>query len=344
MAYLKEHNIRHKLKRSVAYASDKEKTDLEMMFDYALNPDKTEERCYASVLRCTSIDTAYSDMMKTKKRFGKHDKVQGHHYIQSFKPGEVTPELCHKIGMEFAKRCFGSDYEVVIGTHLNKNHLHNHIVLNSVAIEDGRKFQSTPINLREFRSISDEICLKYGLSVIQTKGKGKHYSEWKADKENKPTIRLQIKADIDEIIAQSYNFDTFLELLQLKGYTLKYGDNVKHFAVKPPYSTKFIRLRSLGTGYSDEEIAQRIEDTIFHIPNRAVWTFYCKGSTRNIIPIKRYTGLQALYWRFLYEMGVIRKRKRRPKVTAYMRQEMLKLEKYVAERDFITSHNITTSG
>jgi len=326
MAYVKEFNV-HDLRRAI---------------DYVLNPAKTEEQCYTAVLKCKDTHTAHDEMMETKRRFGKLDKVQGHHYIQSFKPGEVTPELAHQIGVELAKRCFADKYEVVIGTHLDKNHYHNHFVLNSVSFVDGRKYQSNVKTLNNIRKISDEICKEHGLSVIQPKGRGKHYAEWKAEHDNKPTIRAQIKADIDEIIAQSYDFDTFLELLRLKGYAIKRGENVKHFAIRPPYSTKFIRLRSLGEGYSDEEIARRIEETIFQIPSRNVRTFYYKGNARNIKPTKRYTGLQALYLRFLYEMGTVRKRQCRPKVTAYMRQELLKFEKFVAERDFIFEHGIKT--
>ena len=118
-------------------------------------------------INCSSVETAYKEMMATKKKYGKEDKVLAYHYIESFKPGEVTPELAHKIGVEFAQECFGDRFEVVIGTHLDRHHIHNHIVVNSVSFVDGGKFRSTPKSYyNEIRKVSDRLCREYGLSVI----------------------------------------------------------------------------------------------------------------------------------------------------------------------------------
>ncbi len=258
MAVTKIFAIRSQLQKSVQYAANEMKTTLDGAIEYAVNPEKTEKRLFESVLNCKSVESAYEDMQATKRRFGKTDGVLGYHFIQSFKPGEVPPEQAHQIGVEFAGRLFGDRFEAVIGTHLDKEHPHNHIIINSVSFKDGKKFRcNMQTYFKEVQRVSDELCREHGLSVITPKGRGKQYLEWKTEKEGKPTIRSQIRQDIDGMITQSFNFTTFLGLLKKNGYSVKYGD-VKHTAVKPPYSQRFIRLDRLGENYTDAAIEARI--------------------------------------------------------------------------------------
>lgn len=128
MGYTKIFAIRQRLDKTVAYAANEEKTCLDKLVDYAADPEKTEMRLYESCINCKNVDNAYEVMVSTKRKWGKEDGVQGYHIIQSFKPGEVTPEQAHSIGMEFAQKLFGDRYEAVVATHLNKHHYHNHIV------------------------------------------------------------------------------------------------------------------------------------------------------------------------------------------------------------------------
>ena len=135
----------------------------------------------------------------------------GYHFIQSFKPKEATPKQVHQIGVEFTRRCFGERFEVVIGTHLDRNHLHNHIVVNSVSFADGKKYHSNAKSyFGEIRKISDEICREYGLSVIEPQKKGVPYgcSSCGSKTENR-TVRSQIRADIDEINQSVLEFHGF---------------------------------------------------------------------------------------------------------------------------------------
>ena len=125
MAVVKVYAVRSKLKRAVDYAANEEKTSLDNIIEYAANPEKTEQRLFETAINCSSVETAYKEMVATKKKYSKEGKVLAYHYIESFKPGEVTPELAHKIGVEFAQECFGDRFEVVIGTHLDRHHLHN---------------------------------------------------------------------------------------------------------------------------------------------------------------------------------------------------------------------------
>lgn len=169
VAVTKVFAIRVRLDDRVRYITDGEKTSLASSIAYISNPEKTEQFFFTSALNCSSVDTALSEMMETKQQFGKMGGVLGYHFIQSFQPGEVTPEQAHAIGLEFAKRLFGKRYEVVISTHLNKHHLHNHLVVNSVSCVDGQKY---PYYTREdcamdAESVSYMLCRNFGVETPQ---------------------------------------------------------------------------------------------------------------------------------------------------------------------------------
>lgn len=195
MAITKIIAIRDRLDKRVNYAVNGEKTTLDTGITYAANPEKTEQLFFTSAINCESCETAFAEMQATKQRFGKLGGVEGYHFIQSFAPGEVTPEQAHRIGVEFAQRLFGERYEVVVGTHLDKVHLHNHVVVNSVSFVDGKKYHSSPGSYYfDVRGVSDALCRENDLSTIAPQGKGKHYAEWKAENTGKPTIRRRLTA------------------------------------------------------------------------------------------------------------------------------------------------------
>mgnify|MGYP000311502364 FL=1 len=179
MAVLQIHVIREQLRHRIDYVMNQEKTACKGFHSFFGIKDTL-----TSGFTC-ACDEAYQQMMETKQHEKKTDKVLGYHYIQSFKPGEVTPEEAHQVGCEFIERCFAEDFEVVIGTHTDHAHIHNHIILNSVSFVDGHKFQSTPASFYKLREISDEICRAHHLSVIDEPKtrKAKHYAEWKAEQE-----------------------------------------------------------------------------------------------------------------------------------------------------------------
>ena len=161
----------YRLDNAVRYAQDKQKTTrqhgmpLAETVDYALNREKTETDCFESGLGCTT-QSAYEDMRANAVRWHKTDGVQGYHLVQSFAEGEVTPELAHKIGLELAERVLGGRYQAIVTTHLNTSHYHNHIVWSSVAMNSGRKYHSNAKSYAlEIRAVSDELCVKYGLSI-----------------------------------------------------------------------------------------------------------------------------------------------------------------------------------
>lgn len=342
MAVTKIFAIRSQLQKSVQYAANEKKTTLDGAIEYAVNPDKTEKRLFESVLNCKSVESAYADMQATKRRFSKTDGVLGYHFIQSFKPGEVTPEQAHQIGIEFAGQLFGDRFEAVIGTHLDKEHPHNHIIVNSVSFKDGKKFRcNMQTYFKEVQHISDELCREHGLSVIIPKGRGKQYFEWKTEKEGKPTIRSQIRQDIDGMITQALNFTTFLSLLKKNGYSVKYG-NVKYTAVKPPYSQRFIRLDSLGENYTDAAIEARIRSqqswNRYRLPEQKKH-YRCRGDFKKV---RKVTGFRALYFHYVYLLrGAVRGTGRR-KVSRFLLEDTLKFERYRAQHRFLMENRIDT--
>lgn len=305
VAYTKVFAIRARLDKRVRYITDGEKTSLASSITYISNPEKTEQFFFTSALNCSSVDTALSEMMETKQQFGKMGGVLGYHFIQSFQPGEVTPEQAHAIGLEFAKRLFGKRYEVVISTHLNKHHLHNHLVVNSVSCVDGQKYHSSPESYyNDVRGTSDALCRENDLSVITPQGKGKHYAEWKAEQGGKPTVRGIIRVDIDTIIGQAYTYDSFLMLLRRNGYEVRRSPNRKYTTVKPPGAKRAIRLDSLGEGYTEADILLRLSRQrhggmapliIAHTVKR----YRMKGKLATVRK-KKITGFHALYLRYLY--------------------------------------------
>lgn len=346
MAIMKIIAIRDRLDKRVNYVTDGQKTALDAGVSYIANPEKTEQTFFTAAIQCRSPETAYHEMMSTKRRWGKTGGVLGYHFIQSFAPGEVTPEQAHAIGLEFVSRMFGDRYEVVLGTHLDKAHLHNHMIVNSVSLADGKKYHSSPGSyFFQVRPTSDELCRENGLSVITPQGTGKHYAEWKAERTGKPTIRAMIREDIDGVIAQAYTFDTFLMLLQRKGYSVKAGPNRKFTTAQPPGAKRAIRLDSLGEGYTETAIKERLarqrtEGRLlqYHLPQKR---YRLRGHIA-ILPKKKIKGFRALYLRYLYLLRRSRRTKRRP-LPFSIRQEVVRLERYQQQFHYLLEQNITTS-
>lgn len=306
---------------------------LKEAIDYALNRDKTEQIFFEDAIGCT-LGNAYGDMAATKKQFHKTDKVQGYHLVQSFAEGEVSPELAHLIGVELAERLLKGEFEVVVTTHLNTSHYHNHLVWNSVSMVDGHKYRSNSRSYyTEIRKISDDLCRKYGLSIIQPgKGKGKSYAEWMAEKNGKPVWRTAVRSDIREAVNQCLTWNQFVKEMENRGYAWKL--NRKYIALKAPGMERYIRLRSLGENYSETAIRQRILQPKKVYP---VGPYQKTGKKR-----RKLTGLQALYYSYLYQMGVFPEKPKR--IPYEVREDIRRLDQRLAQADFLQKHGIVTMG
>ena len=343
MAYTSVIPVR-RLDRAVKYVMNKEKTtavSLQDALDYAANRDKTEQSCFESSYACT-LETAFTDMRQTKERWHKSGGVQGYHLVQSFAAGEVTPELAHQIAKELADRVLGGRYEYVIGTHLNTDHIHSHIVWNSVSCVDGKKYRSNYKSyVTEIRAVSDELCRKYKLSVIDTENShhvAKPYAEWLAEKNNHPTWRTAIRQDVDEAIQQSLTWRQFLNALERKGYEVRMGR--KYPVLRPPGKERFVRFKTLGKRYTPEAIQTRILYPRSYRPYVENPPTIQHSRLRSGKPRRKLTGLRALYYRYLYELGAFPRKPHRPSYA--VRQDAYKLDQRIRQMEFLSKHNIDT--
>ena len=344
MAYTSVIPVR-RLDRAVKYVMNKEKTtavSLQDALDYAANRDKTEKSCFESSYACT-LKTAFADMRQTKEQWHKPGGVQGYHLVQSFAAGEVTPELAHQIAKELADRVLGGRYEYVIGTHLNTGHIHSHIVWNSVSCVDGKKYRSNYKSyVTEIRAVSDELCRKYKLSVIDTENSNhvaKPYAEWLAEKNGHPTWRTAIRQDVDEAIQQSLTWRQFLSAMERKGYEVRMGR--KYPVLRPPGKERFVRFKTLGKRYTPEAIQTRIlYPRSYHPYVENPPTIQRARLRDNGKPRRKLTGLRALYYRYLYELGALPRKPRRPSYA--VRQDAYKLDQRIRQMEFLSKNNIDT--
>ena len=337
--------------------SEQDGQGLSDVIRYAVNSEKTQqadnEDCavvhrFVSGINCSPA-AARDEMLAVKKRFGKENGTVAYHGYQSFAPGEATPEMAHEIGMKLAARLWGGRYQVIVATHLDKeNHLHNHFVLNTVSFVDGIKYHRTKKDYHDMQETSDALCREYGLSVIEhpQRGKSKHYGEWRAEQEQRPTWRGLIRADIDEAIRQSMTERQFFENLRRKGYEVKTG---KDISVKPPGKERFVRLmRNFGEDYSIENIRRRIlsqnrPERPAPDPPRTVIRIRLFGSLEKS---RKITGFRALYFHYCYLLGIFPKNKPRqnPKRLHFLlREDLRKLDAITAETRLLARNRIDTA-
>ena len=328
---------------------------LDDVIAYAVNSRKTEQHRedadilerFVSGVNCHPATTR-AEMLAVKKRFGKEDGTIAYHGYQSFAPGEATPEIAHKIGVELAQRLWGNRYQVVVATHLDKaNHLHNHFVLNTVSFIDGKKYFRSAKDYRELQATSDAICQEYSLSVIENPqpGKGKHYGEWRAEQEQRPTWRGLVRSDIDDAIRQSMTERQFFDALHRKGYEIKGG---KDISVRTPGKERFVRLaRNFGEGYTLEGIRKRIlEQTkaVRPLPEPVSRPTHYRLSG-NWHSRKKVTGFRALYFHYCYLLGVFprEKQQNQKRLHFLLREDLIKLDAVIQEARLLAVNRIDTA-
>ena len=266
-------DVTDRLDRVIDYTTNPDKTEnldfnssdfrgLQEVLKYTVQDAKTEKQFYVTGINCYP-ETACKQMSKTKLQFQKTDGILAFHGYQSFAPGEATPETAHAIGVKMAQELWGDRFEVVVSTHLDKNHLHNHFVLNSVSFKDGKRYYDNKTTYSLMRQTSDRLCREYSLSVIENpqRGKSRHYAEWKAEQESKPTWRGLIREDVDKAIDISMTFTQFIANLHKQGYEVKTG--VKYMAVRPQGKERFVRLKTLGDDYTEEVIKEIFNNPAF---------------------------------------------------------------------------------
>ena len=287
---------------------------LDQAIQYVLNGDKTDHQILTAHQNCDP-DREYRQMMDTKREVGKLDGRQCYHIIQSFKPGEITPELALEIAKEFAAE-YLADYEVVIGTHVDKGHIHSHLVFNSVNAQTGEKYHiTTQEYYRQIRAVSDQLCREHGLSVIMEgqPTQAVSYIEWLRQSRGQPTFRSMLEADLR----------TAIEGFRLRGQERFMIPGRKN----PLFTEDGIRAAILGN-LEKIEAGRRPE-----MISRPRYQPYQKHP--------KYTGLMALYVHYLYILGKIEKRQYPPRMTPRLRREVMRFDRIREQFLFLRDNDIT---
>ena len=232
------------------------KSTLKKALDYIQNPDKTDGKMLVSSFGC-SPETADIEFEFTIAQALNRGNNLAHHLIQSFEPGEVDYQKAHEIGKQLADAVTKRKYEYVLTTHIDKGHVHNHIIFCSVNFVDYHKYNSNERSYYGIRNMSDRLCRENGLSVVapQKGGKGKSYAEYIAEKTG-TSWKGKLKIAVDALIPQVSSFEELLSRLQAAGYEIKPG---KYVSCRAPGQERFTRLKTLGADYTEEAIRERIE-------------------------------------------------------------------------------------
>ena len=225
---------------------------------YILNPEKTDEKLLVSSYGCAS-ETAAREFEWTRKiaeQKGMNPvRIIARHVIQSFEIGEVTPELAHEIGKQFADEILGGKYEYVLTTHIDKDHVHNHLIFNAVDFVDYHAYKSYKRIYYDMREISDRLCKENGLSVIPpSQNKGMGYKEYTEAKRG-TSWKQKLKQTIDRLVITAKDYDDFLRLMQEAGYEIKPG---KYISFRAEGQERFTRTKTIGENYTEERIKERI--------------------------------------------------------------------------------------
>ncbi len=352
-------HIKGKLRDLIDYVENPDKTKLDdymqdfvNVFIYDTNPNKTNNKEFVTAINCLK-EIALQQMIMTKQQFNKLDKSIAWHGYQSFKPDEVTPELCHEIGVKLAKQMWGDRFQVIVSTHLDKDHLHNHFCFNSVSFLDGKKYNYSKTEMKRLRDLSDELCKEYGLSVVEISSKSKAPSRtlYFAEKNNEPTKYNLMRAAINEAVAISPTPKEFIKIMRKKGYIVNVNPERKYSTIRSVYDSRNTRLKTLGEKYDWQNIVEQInmQDGFALFPaykefNRSNKTKYIKPQKYvfkgSFATVKKVTGLKALYLYYCYRLGYLPKEKQHKPLSPEMKEAWRKINRYSNQVRLISKYNL----
>ncbi|MDD2268087.1 MAG: relaxase/mobilization nuclease domain-containing protein [Eubacteriales bacterium] len=345
-------NIRGRVDKVIDYAINPGKTEnenykkvasfhsVEGVLEYATDDMKTEKKMFITAINCGE-ETAARDFMNTKKFYGKLGGNVAYHGYQSFAAGEVDADTAHKIGVELATNLWGDRFQVVVATHCNTGHFHNHFVINSVSDVDGKKYNTCKEAYRLMRRESDRLCDKYGLSVIyDPQDKKNPYAAWKAEQDGVPTKFDAYRRDIDAAIEGSTTMKGFIRAMQELGYEVVTKGKYPRF--KEIGREKFHRFYKLGDDYTFEAITNRIldnlrEDNPFHRQNNVDWNEAPSDTPEN------RSNYQILYRNYKLEITFYQKYPYAQKrIHPLIREDLYKLEQIDKQTRFLGKTQIKT--
>ena len=313
---------------------------LDVGIRYVLNGDKTQEQVLTARLNCEPGREA-RQMLETKRDYGKEGGVQYYHIIQSFRPGEITPELALEIAKAFASEHLPG-CQTVIGVHVDRSHVHAHILFNSVNADTGEKYHSNARSYyRQIRATSDRLCREHGLSVLiqGEPSKAVSYIEWLRQSRGQPTFRSMLEADLRSAIADANDLGHFFLLMEHMGYEISHGNRLG-FRLRG--QERFMIPGRKDPLFTEEGIRAAIQGNLAAIEAGRRPAVLPRPRYRPYQKYPKYTGFLALYVHYLYLLGKIGKRQYPPRMTPQLRQEVMRFEQYREQFAFLRDNGITT--
>ena len=307
---------------------------------YVVNGDKTEEQVLTAAQGC-SLGSACAEMQDAKIRWNKTDGVQLYHIIQSFRPGEITPGLALEIAQQFVREHLPG-YQAVIGIHTDRDHIHAHIVFNSVNQLTGEKYHSNARSYyQQIRGISDRLCREHGLSVIMTgePSKAVSYIEWLRQSKGQPTFRSMLEADLRTATQDANDLGHFFLLMEHMGYEIRHGDRLG-FRLRG--QERFMYPGRRDPLFTEDGIRAAIQGNLAEIEAGHRPAVIQRPKYRPYRKHPKYTGFLALYVHYLYLLDKIGQRQYPPRMTPHLRQEVMRFEQYQVQFAFLRENNIVT--
>lgn len=313
---------------------------LRQAIEYVLNGDKTEEQILTATQNCTK-ESACHNMLSAKLHWNKMDKVQLYHIIQSFRPGEISPELALEIAQKFVQEHLPG-YQAVIGVHVDKKHIHAHIVFNSVNQMTGEKYHSNAQSYyQQIRAISDRLCREHGLSVIMSgePARAVSYIEWLRQSKGQPTFRSMLEADLREAIEDANDIGHFFLLMEHKGYEIHHGNRLG-FRLRG--QERFMYPERKDRRFSEDGIRAAIAGNLEAIEEGRRPAVISRTRYQPYRKHPKYTGFLALYVHYLYLLGKIGQRQYPPRMTPHLQKAAMEFDAYREQFSFLRENGITT--
>ena len=350
MATMSLWHIEGRLKDLIAYVENLEKTSednpnlqpLWDIFSYVSRPEATEQGEYVSAINCLK-EIALQQMILTKKQYGKENGYIAWHGYQSFKPDEVTPEQAHQIGLQTAKEMWGDKYQIIVTTHLDKDHLHNHFCFNSVSFLDGKKYNYSKTEQRKLRDVSDRICMEHGLSVIEKPHKAPSRPVWLDEKSGKPTRYNVYRADVREAMDFSRTPYYMEDYLRRKGYITDFTG--KHWKIRLPQYEHFTRLDTLDERWTPENLKRSL-GRYASFGNRRAHISYPPQMPQELLdwfrPFHKTSHIYKLYLHYCYLLGYLPKHTNYKPTSPYLREDLRKLDELSEQVRYMGKYGIET--
>lgn len=351
--------VSNRLDKVIDYTTNVEKTlrenpnkednyyNLHKVIDYAKSDFKTEKQLFVSGINCDP-EIALEQMKNVKKLFKKEDGIIAFHGFQSFKEGEVTPEEAHQIGVQLAEELWGDRFQVIVSTHLNTNHIHNHFVLNSVSFVDGKKFYNNRYTYGLMRHLNDEICKENNLSTLKEKECKKskiNFGNYYLKYEQKNNYSVTAKKDIDFAIRQAGTYKEFLDIMKKLNYQV-INRYEKLSVRREPYKRNIRIERQFGEEYTIKRIKERIiEEEMLRVP------FFASRNGKKYIPKLnvnktrkiRVTGFMAIYFHYYYLFQKYNKNPTKIILTKKMKEALNKMNSYSNQAKYLAKNKINSS-